>query len=137
LRLLGERTCIVDCDVLQADGGTRTAAITGGYLALALALRRRILEGELPPALLLRPVAAISVGILSGQPILDLSYAEDSKADVDMNVVMDGKGNYIEIQGTAEGKPFTPQTLNQLLELAKKGIDDLISIQRTFIEANT
>jgi ribonuclease PH len=126
---LGERTCIVDCDVIQADGGTRTAAITGGYVALAMALKRLTQQGLLPHSILSTPVAGISVGILAGEPILDLTYEEDYEADVDLNVVMDGNGKYVEIQGTAEGKSFTSYELEQMLKLARIGIEELIQVQ--------
>jgi ribonuclease PH len=133
LELLGERTCIVDCDVLQADGGTRTAAITGGYVALALALNKLISAGEIPPEVMAAPVAAISVGVVAGQPLLDLCYAEDSIAEVDVNIVMNAIGEFIEVQGTAEGAPFSRQTLNLMLELAHKGILELLEIQGSIL----
>ncbi|HDQ73078.1 MAG TPA: ribonuclease PH [Chloroflexi bacterium] len=130
LEQLGERTLIVDCDVLQADGGTRTAAITGGYVALALALRRLIDAGATPPSVLKAPVAAVSIGIVDGDVYLDLCYAEDHQADVDLNIVMQEGGQLIEIQGTAERKPFSRQDLNRMLELANRGISTLIRHQR-------
>jgi len=130
LRLLGERTIVVDCDVIQADGGTRTAAITGGYVALALALRKLIRERQVPNNVLVTPVAAVSVGIVGGEPMLDLCYQEDSQADVDVNVVMTGRGEFVEIQGTAEGKPFSSETLYELLELSKIGITQLLAAQQ-------
>jgi len=130
LERLENYTCIVDCDVLQADGGTRTAAITGGYVALALALQKLVAAGKLSADVFAAPVAAISVGVVAGQPLLDLCYAEDSTADVDLNVVMNANGEFIEIQGTAEGGAFPRATLNQLLDLAHKGIGDLLKIQR-------
>lgn len=130
LRLLGERTIVVDCDVIQADGGTRTAAITGGYVALALALRKLIRERHAHHNVLVTPVAAVSVGMVGGEPMLDLCYQEDSQADVDVNVVMTGRGELVEVQGTAEGKPFSLETLYELLELAKTGITQLLAAQQ-------
>jgi len=129
LNLLGEMTFIVDCDVLQADGGTRTASITGGYVALCLALNNLVERGEISPAVFLPPVAAISVGILAGKPVLDLNYEEDSQADVDLNVVMNQAGEYIEIQGTSEGATFSRQDLDTLLAYAATGIQQLITQQ--------
>ena len=127
LSLLGNRTFIVDCDVLQADGGTRTAAITGGYAALRLALKTLVETGSISPGVFLSPVAAISVGVLSGKPVLDLNYFEDAQAEVDLNVVMNQEGEYVEIQGTAEGSTFSRVDLNSMLELAGTGIQQLIS----------
>lgn len=127
LSLLGNRTFIVDCDVLQADGGTRTASITGGYAALHLALKDLVEGGSISPEVFLSPVAAISVGILSGTPVLDLNYAEDSQAEADLNVVMNQEGEFIEIQGTAEGSTFSRDTLDTMLEYAESGIQQLIS----------
>jgi ribonuclease PH len=125
--LLGNRTFIVDCDVLQADGGTRTAAITGGYAALRLALKTLVEKGSISPGVFLSPVAAISVGVLSGKPVLDLNYFEDAQAEVDLNVVMNQEGEFVEIQGTAEGSTFSHGDLNSMLELAGAGIQQLIS----------
>ena len=133
LELLGEHTCIIDCDVLQADGGTRTAAITGGYVSLALALQKLIAAGEIPLEVLAKPVAAISVGILRGEPLLDLCYAEDSTAEVDFNVVMNAAGEFIELQGTAEGATFSRQMLETMMDLAHKGIKELLLIQKTVL----
>jgi ribonuclease PH len=130
LDLLGLRTLTADCDVLQADGGTRTAAITGGYVAVALALWRLIAAGDLPPESLVIPVAAVSVGVVEGRPLLDLCYAEDASADADLNVAMTGDGRFVEVQGTAEGHPFDRPTLNQLLNLAASGIEQLLQRQR-------
>jgi ribonuclease PH len=130
LDLLGERTLVVDCDVLQADGGTRTAAITGGYVAVALALRRLAERGAVPPEVLKPPVAAVSVGFVRGEERLDLCYAEDHDADVDLNVVMAHGGRLIEVQGTAEGAPFSRETLDRMLDLAAQGIARLIQRQR-------
>ncbi|MFN2281873.1 MAG: ribonuclease PH [Anaerolineales bacterium] len=130
LDLLGKRTLIVDCDVLQADGGTRTAAITGGYLALALALRILVERGEVPGEVFRAPVAAVSVGLLDGKPVLDLNYQEDSRADADLNVVMNTRKEFIEIQGTGEGDTFTRDQLDLLLDLAEKGIQELLEFQQ-------
>jgi ribonuclease PH len=130
---IGERTVWLDCDVIQADGGTRTAAITGGYVALADALAR--VPGLNPTAVLRDCVAAISVGIVGGQPLLDLNYAEDSTAEVDMNVVMTGGGEFVEVQGTAEQVPFGRPRLDELLGLAERGIRQLVALQRRALEA--
>jgi ribonuclease PH len=127
--LLGERQVVVDCDVLQADGGTRTASICGGYLALHDALTRVMAAGELGEHPLREPVAAISVGIVNGAPALDLPYIEDANADVDMNVVMTGAGRFVEVQGTAEGVAFTRDELDQLLALAEGGIKQIFDLQ--------
>ncbi len=129
LELLGERQAIVDCDVLQADGGTRTAAICGGWLAVQLALRPLIVAGELPPEVLTHQIAAISVGIVDGVPLLDLDYSEDVAAEVDFNVVMTATGALIEVQGTAEKAPFARAQLETLLELAAGGIQALAELQ--------
>lgn len=126
---LGERQVVVDCDVLQADGGTRVASICGGYLALHDALSRLILKGELPSHPIAQACAAVSVGIIHGQPRLDLPYDEDSNADTDMNVVMTESGGFIEIQGTAEQASFNRNELDALLALAEKGIQQIISLQ--------
>jgi ribonuclease PH len=130
---LGEHTVWLDCDVIQADGGTRTAAITGGYVALADALGR--IPGVNPTAVLRDCVAAISVGIVGGQPLLDLNYTEDSTAEVDMNVVMTGAGEFVEVQGTAEQVPFGRRRLDDLLGLAERGIRQLVALQRRALEA--
>ena len=130
---LGERTVWMDCDVIQADGGTRTAAITGSYVALADAIAR---IASVQPAVVLRDsVAAISVGLVSGTPMLDLNYGEDSTADVDMNIVMTGAGEFVEVQGTAEHTPFGRRGLDALLALAESGIKRLIELQRRAIAA--
>jgi ribonuclease PH len=129
LKALGERQIIVDCDVLQADGGTRTAAVTGGYLALALAIKRLERRGVIQPGALVQAVAAVSVGLVDGQAVLDLDYALDLAADVDMNVVMTGDGQFIEVQGTAEGAPFGRRALDDLLALAEQGISVLLKKQ--------
>jgi ribonuclease PH len=130
LEELGERLITVDCDVLQADGGTRTAAITGGYVALALACRRLVAEGLLARSPLIRAVAAVSVGSVDGALLLDLDYSEDSRADMDCNVVMTDSGEFVEVQGTAEGAPVSRQRLNALVDLAAEGIGELLAIQR-------
>jgi ribonuclease PH len=133
-RLLGERTLTLDCDVLQADGGTRTAAITGAYVAFVLACRRMMKAGKITRDPIINEVAAVSVGIVSGTALLDLKYDEDSRAAVDMNVVCTGEGNFIEVQGTAEGAPFTRAEMDQLLDLARHGIEHLIGVQRDALE---
>lgn len=130
LSLLGERTLTIDCDVLQADGGTRTASITGGYVALAIALRKLIKGGLLSPKVLGAPIAAVSVGVVQDEVLLDLNYQEDSQAQVDFNVVMNAKGKYVEVQGTAEQGPFTREVMDRLLTLAEKGIGELFKLQR-------
>jgi ribonuclease PH len=127
---LGENTIVLDCDVLQADGGTRTAAITGAYVALADAVAHLRQSGALAGEPLTGSVAAVSVGIIDGEPRLDLPYEEDVRAETDMNVVMTGDGHYVEVQGTAEGAPFDRAALDGLLELAAKGCADLTGIQR-------
>jgi ribonuclease PH len=127
---LGERQIIVDCDVLQADGGTRTASICGGYLALHDALSRAVQSGSLATHPLVDACAAVSVGIIDGTPMLDLPYVEDSTAEVDMNVVMTGAGRFVEVQGTAEGQAFSRGELDQLLALAEKGIGEIVSLQQ-------
>ena len=131
---LGERTIWVDCDVIQADGGTRTASITGGFVALALALKKLKEAGALKTLPLQDYVAATSVGVVGGTPLLDLAYDEDSKADVDMNVVKTGDGRFIEVQGTAEGPPFERGALDSLLELADAGIRQLVGLQREILD---
>ena len=133
LKKLGQRTLWVDCDVLQADGGTRTAAISGGYVALAIALIKLQNEGKIIEPFELGAIAAVSVGVRQGKVLLDLNYEEDSSADVDMNVVMNDKGEYIELQGTAESEPFTRQGFEQMLESAEKGINEIMKIQRKAI----
>ena len=133
LEALGERTVWIDCDVIQADGGTRTAAITGGFVALVLALQRLKERGTLKQIPVTDHVAAISVGIVKGTPLLDLAYDEDSTADVDMNVVMTGDRRFIEVQGTAEGAPFTRESHDALLALAEAGIGELVSLQRELV----
>ena len=126
---LGERTITIDCDVLQADGGTRTASITGGYIALALSVKKLLNEGQLAHSPIHGKVAAVSVGIYKGQPVLDLDYDEDSEAETDMNIVMNEAGGFIEVQGTAEGHAFQRNEFDRLLDLAAKGIDELVEKQ--------
>ena len=135
LEALGERRVVIDCDVLQADGGTRTASITGGYVALADAVGTLMKAGKVRRNPLHGQVAAISVGIHQGAPVLDLDYAEDSEAETDMNVVMNDAGHFIEVQGTAEGHAFRRSELDAMLDLASDGIDQLIAEQRAALEA--
>lgn len=130
LKALGERTITIDCDVLQADGGTRTASITGAYVALALACRRLMETRRITRSPLAGEVAAISVGIVNSVPLLDLDYEEDSRAETDMNVVCTGDGRFIELQGTAEREPFSRDDMNRLLALAETGINQLLGAQR-------
>jgi ribonuclease PH len=133
LAAMPETQIIVDCDVLQADGGTRTAAICGGYLALHDALTRMVGAGRLARHPLLDECAAVSVGVVDGVPVLDLPYVEDVRAETDMNVVMTGRGGFVEVQGTAEGVPFTRDELDVLLGLAEKGIKELVALQRELL----
>ncbi|MFN6963598.1 MAG: ribonuclease PH [Pyrinomonadaceae bacterium] len=133
LKRLGERQIIVDCDVIQADGGTRCASITGAYVALALACRKLVRNGHLAQNPLISEVAAISVGVVEGTTILDLAYVEDSVAEVDMNVVCTGSGKFIEVQGTAEGEPFTRAQMDDMLALAEVGLGELFDIQRSVL----
>jgi ribonuclease PH len=133
MKVLGERQVVVDCDVLQADGGTRTASITGGYVALHDALTRAVAAGRIARHPLRDACAAVSVGIVGGAALLDLPYVEDSTAGVDMNVVMTGAGEFIEVQGTAEGATFQRGELDALLALAEKGIAQLVELQRTVL----
>jgi ribonuclease PH len=135
LKSLGERTFAVDCDVLQADGGTRTASITGAYVALVQAMHKLIEDGTYSSLPMRFPVAATSVGVVDGMPLLDLAYEEDSRADVDFNVVMTGEGKYVEVQGTAEHGAFDRMQMNRLLELAEKGINDSFAMQRRVLAA--
>jgi ribonuclease PH len=130
---LGERSVLIDCDVLQADGGTRTASITGGFVAMALALDRLVRDKVVTRSPLTGTVAAVSVGIVDGKVALDLPYEEDHRAEVDLNLVMTGGGRFVEVQGTAEGKPFTPSQLERLLALGGEGIKTLIGMQRTLL----
>jgi ribonuclease PH len=134
LKALGERTIWLDCDVIQADGGTRTASITGAFIAMALAMQRLVAAGILPAVPLRDTVAATSVGIVEGEPVLDLAYAEDSSAQVDMNVVMTGSGRFVEVQATAEGEPFVGADLEEMLALAAKGIRELTEQQQTLLQ---
>jgi ribonuclease PH len=134
LKALGVRTVTLDCDVLQADGGTRTAAITGAWVALSLAVRSLQKAGKLKTSPMLRSVAAVSVGMKAGRALLDLDYAEDSTADVDMNVVATGEGSLVEVQGTAEGKAFGRQDLDAMLDLALEGMATLGGLQRAALE---
>jgi ribonuclease PH len=134
LKALGERTLQLDCDVLQADGGTRTAAITGVFVAAQDAVNKLMAQGKLAASPILGPVAAVSVGIVQGMPVLDLEYIEDVSCDTDMNVVMTGAGHYVEVQGTAEGAAFTRAEMDELLRLAEKGIAELVVFQRQALE---
>lgn len=127
---LGERTIWIDCDVLQADGGTRTASITGAYVAVMLAMKKLLGDGVLKECPVTSCVAAVSVGIVDGVPLLDLCYAEDSKAAVDMNVVMTDEGQFVEVQGTGEDAPFTQRQMTAMLKLAREGIAELMAIQK-------
>ena len=132
LNMLGERSIVLDCDVIQADGGTRTAAITGAYIALSAAFRQMVKFGTLPRSPLRDFVAATSVGIMQGTPLLDLCYQEDSHAEVDMNVVMTGSGRFVEVQATAEKQAFDDDQLASMLNLARRGILDLVTIQKRY-----
>ena len=132
---LGERTFAIDCDVLQADGGTRTASITGAYVALVQAMNKLIEDGTYSALPVKAPVAATSVGIVAGNSLLDLCYEEDSTAEVDFNVVMTGEGKYVEVQGTAENGAFSRDAMNRLLELAEKGVNDSFEAQRRVLSA--
>ncbi|HXG34023.1 MAG TPA: ribonuclease PH [Bryobacteraceae bacterium] len=133
LEALGEQTVILDCDVLQADGGTRTASITGAFVAMAIALRQLVEFGSLPRSPVRDYVAAVSAGIVDGRPLVDLTYEEDSQAEVDMNVVMTGSGRFVEVQATAEQQPFDDSQLHQLLGLARSSIQRLIEIQKQIL----
>ncbi|WP_291041099.1 ribonuclease PH [Herbiconiux sp.] len=139
MKALGENTIVIDCDVLQADGGTRTAAITGAYVALADAIEwargKKFIGQRSTP--LLDTVSAVSVGIIDGDPMLDLAYVEDVRAETDMNVVVTGRGLFVEVQGTAEGAPFDRTELNSLLDLALKGTAELAALQRAALETST
>lgn len=134
---LGQRQIIVDCDVIQADGGTRTASVTGGFMALALAIQKLQKKGAVPEGTLKRAVAAVSVGLVDGKAMLDLDYALDSNADVDFNVVMTSSGEFIEMQGTAEGTPFSRGALNAMLLLAEMGIKELFEKQREALASHS
>jgi ribonuclease PH len=135
LKLIGEQTIAIDCDVLQADGGTRTAAITGAYVAVALALKKMIADKAASPRALKTPVAAVSVGIVGKEEMLDLCYSEDSRAEVDFNVVMTAQGKFIEVQGTAEGEPFARDAMDRLLNLARDGIAELFKLQQSILDS--
>lgn len=135
LKKLGERTIQLDCDVLQADGGTRTAAITGAFVAAQDAVNGLLAKGKITESPLIAQVAAISVGVVQGTPVLDLEYTEDSACDTDMNVVMTGAGHFVEVQGTAEGVAFTRAEMNAMLELAEKGITELMALQQQALSA--
>lgn len=130
LKALGERTVFIDCDVIQADGGTRTASITGGFVALQIAIEKLIGQGLLAESPIIQNVASISVGVYQGMPVLDLDYAEDSTAETDMNLVMTEDGRFIEVQGTAEAEPYSMEELNAMLALGKKGIEELVAAQK-------
>ncbi len=134
LKKLGERTIQLDCDVLQADGGTRTAAITGAYVAAADAVAWLLAQGRISASPLLAQVAAVSVGVVQGTPLLDLEYVEDSACDTDMNVVMTGAGHFVEVQGTAEGAPFSRAEMDAMLGLAESGIAELMRLQRESLQ---
>lgn len=135
LEAIGERTIVIDCDVIQADGGTRTASITGGFIALAIAVKRLMNDNKkITQNPIKANIAAISVGMVNGEALLDLKYTEDSAADVDMNVIMNDKNEFVEIQGTGEEATFTRAELNQLLDIAEKGIKELVEIQNRIIE---
>lgn len=131
---IGERTIVIDCDVIQADGGTRTASITGAYICLVELLRYALRTGMIEKTPVNDFLAAVSVGLVDGEPRLDLCYEEDSRADVDMNIVMTGSNKFVEIQGTAEGTPFPRETIDDMLNLAEKGIKELITIQKRILE---
>src|SRR5919112_6913397 len=133
MKVLVERTIAIDCDVLQADGGTRTAAITGAYVAFALASNHLLKIGKISRPLTTNQVAAVSVGIVGNTPLLDLKYDEDSKAEVDMNIVCTGDGRFIELQGTAEREPFSPAQMNEMVALGVRGIEALIAMQKAVI----
>lgn len=134
LKELGERALWVDCDVLQGDGGTRTASITGSFIALADAFEKLCAQGKISSVPLTDYIAAVSVGVMDGKPALDLCYEEDSKAEVDMNIVMTGSGRFVEVQGTAEHAPFSKKELDDLLLLGKKGISELITLQKRLVK---
>ena len=136
LEALGERTVTIDCDVIQADGGTRTASITGGFVALSLAVRLLLRQRRIKANPLHGQIASVSVGIFKGAPVLDLDYREDSEAETDMNVIMNDAGAYVEIQGTAEGHAFRRPELNAMLDLAGKGISELLTYQREALESS-
>ncbi len=134
LTVLGEYSITIDCDVIQADGGTRTTSISGGFVALSDAIQKMLANGELKKNPIIHNIAAISVGIFEGTPVLDLDYAEDSKAETDMNIVMNGSGGFIEIQGTAEQEAFSQEELGSLLSLGNKGIKEIIELQNSCLD---
>ena len=134
MKKLGERTITIDCDVLQGDGGTRTASVTGGFVALSLALHKLVMDGVLPEMPLTNCVAAVSAGIVGDEPMLDLCYEEDSHAQVDLNCVMTGAGELVELQGTGEGRAFTPQEQQELVRLCAKGNRELLKLQREILK---
>ncbi len=136
LALLGEHTITIDCDVIQADGGTRTAAISGATVALVDAIKQLKAKGNIKKQALKQLIAAVLVGVYQGQAILDLDYAEDSKAETDMNIIMTEQGDFIELQGTAEGEPFRHEQLMEMLALAKKGIGEIVTIQKNALESD-
>lgn len=133
LEKLGERTITVDCDVIQADGGTRTASITGGFAAMALAVNKLIAEGAIDDNPIIQHIASISVGVYQGMPVLDLDYSEDSNAETDMNLVMAENGDFVEVQGTAEGAPFSMDEMNAMIALGQKGISELVVKQKSLL----
>ncbi|MGL6070568.1 ribonuclease PH [Craterilacuibacter sp.] len=135
LKKLGERQIVIDCDVIQADGGTRTASITGAFVALSDAVAGLIAAGKLTESPITDHIAAVSVGVFEGQAVLDLDYPEDSACETDMNVVMTGAGHFVEVQGTAEGVPFSRSELDALLDLAEKGIRELIALQQEALQS--
>ena len=135
LKKLGPRTVTLDCDVIQADGGTRTASISGAFVALSQALSKLRADGAIDQDPIIGNVASVSVGIYNGTPVLDLDYAEDSDAETDMNVVMDNHGRFLEVQGTAEGSPFSADEMNAMLDLARKGIDEIVAAQNALLGA--
>lgn len=133
MQALGERQILIDCDVLQADGGTRCASITGAFVALAIACEGLVKQKKVKKNPLISGIAAVSVGVTRGVPVLDLDYKEDSTADVDANIIMTSTGKFVELQSTAEQNPFTPETLQQMIELGQKGISELTEIQRSVL----
>ena len=135
LTVLGERQITLDCDVIQADGGTRTAAITGAMVALELAVKKLLAEGKLSENPIINQVAAVSIGLVNGRPCLDLDYIEDSHAETDLNLVMNAKGGYIEIQGTAEDGTFSRNELDEMLKIGEAGIKQLLQLQKQAMES--
>ena len=137
MKVLVERTIAIDCDVLQADGGTRTAAITGAYVAFALASQNLLKAGKISRPLTTNQVSAVSVGIVGNTPLLDLKYDEDSRAEVDMNIVCTGDGRFIELQGTAEREPFSREQMDELVALGTRGISELLGLQKAIISESS